>query len=91
MAIMFFALATMTSCATNTEELKDLRPVTENPTTDERTDEPGSSGKIVVGYVTSWSGNEVRPEYVTHINYAFGSVGNDFKSINISNRQFQIF
>lgn len=85
MAIMFFALATMTSCATNTEELKDLRPVTENPTTDERTDEPGSSGKIVVGYVTSWSGNEVKPEYVTHINYAFGSVENDFKSINISN------
>lgn len=85
MAIMFFTIATMTSCATKAEELRDLRPITENPSTDNHANEPESTDKIIVGYVTSWSNNEVRPEYVTHINYAFGKVGSDFKSININN------
>ncbi len=46
---------------------------------------PGSTDKIVVSYVTSWSSHTVNPDYMTHINYAFGHVNGDFQSVRIDN------
>jgi len=40
---------------------------------------------VIVGYVTSWSKEIPDPKYLTHINYAFGHVAKDFKSVTISN------
>jgi chitinase len=41
--------------------------------------------KVVLAYVTSWSRIVPDPEYVTHINYAFGHVNNTFNGIRIDN------
>lgn len=64
--------------------MKDLPSLPDEPEVEDPTPVPGSTDKIVVGYVTSWSRHEVHPEYVTHINYAFGHVGEDFKSVGIA-------
>lgn len=44
-----------------------------------------SSKKIVVAYVTSWTKDLPDPAYVTHINYAFGHVNQNFDGIRIDN------
>lgn len=41
--------------------------------------------KVVVAYVTSWTKVMPDPDYVTHINYAFGHVNNTFNGIRIDN------
>ena len=41
--------------------------------------------RVVVAYVTSWSGCGVDPTRMTHINYAFGGVGKDFSSVFVNN------
>ncbi|WP_081832061.1 glycoside hydrolase family 18 protein [Prevotella sp. P6B1] len=38
-----------------------------------------TTSKKVVAYVTSWSSISVDPHVMTHINYAFGGIGNDYK------------
>lgn len=43
--------------------------------------------RVVVAYVTSWSNGLPDPTRMTHINYAFGGVGQDRKSVTISNVQ----
>lgn len=40
---------------------------------------------VVLAYVTSWGESTPDPTYVTHINYAFGHVTDDFKGIRIDN------
>lgn len=40
---------------------------------------------IVLAYVTSWGESTPDPTYVTHINYAFGHVTDDFKGIRVDN------
>lgn len=40
---------------------------------------------IIVAYVTSWTTVIPDPNYVTHINYAFGHVGETFNSVKIDN------
>ncbi len=42
---------------------------------------------VVVAYVTSWSHILPAPEVVTHINYAFGHVNENFNGIDIDNEQ----
>ena len=39
----------------------------------------------VVAYVTSWSQGLPDPSRMTHINYAFGHVGKDFRSVTVDN------
>lgn len=85
--LMVLLLASMTSCSSKAEELKELLPPQNNPETEEPKPIPGSTDKIVVGYVTSWSSHEVKPEYVTHINYAFGHVLDTFRGIGIANEE----
>ncbi|MDR3188303.1 MAG: alginate lyase family protein [Prevotellaceae bacterium] len=44
-----------------------------------------NSKKIVVAYVTSWSSVTPDPNYVTHVNYAFGHVNSTFDGVRIDN------
>lgn len=44
-----------------------------------------TSGKVAVAYVTSWTSVMPDPDYITHINYAFGHVSNSFNGIRIDN------
>lgn len=44
-----------------------------------------SSSKVIVAYVTSWSHEMPNPQYMTHINYAFGHVAETFDGVSIAN------
>ena len=47
---------------------------------------PGTgTGRVVVAYVTSWSNVMPDPQYMTHINYAFGHVAPTFDAVRIDN------
>lgn len=43
--------------------------------------------KVVVAYVTSWSEVIPDPQYMTHINYAFGHVNENFNGVKIDNEK----
>lgn len=43
--------------------------------------------KVVVAYVTSWSEVMLDPQYMTHINYAFGHVNESFNGVKIDNEE----
>lgn len=43
--------------------------------------------KVVVAYVTSWSEVMPDPQYMTHINYAFGHVNDSFNGVKIDNEE----
>ena len=43
------------------------------------------NNRIIVAYVTSWSDIIPNPELLTHINYAFAHVTDDFVNIRIDN------
>lgn len=45
------------------------------------------SDKVVVAYVTSWSRVMPDPQYMTHINYAFGHVTKSFDGVRIDNQE----
>lgn len=53
--------------------------------TGKKSAEQNRSSKIVVAYVTSWSGVMPNPDFITHINYAFGHVNNSFDGLRINN------
>lgn len=84
--MVLLMITSMTSCSSKNDEQKELPPLPDEPVTEEQIPIPGSTDKIVVGYVTSWSDYEVKPEYVTHINYAFGYV-QGFRAVGISNEE----
>ena len=48
-------------------------------------DENEELGKVVVGYITSWSDRMPSSELLTHLNYAFGHVTDSFDSVRIDN------
>lgn len=82
--VAVFSFMSIVACSSNDNEVKELIPLPEKPSTEEPALVPA---KIVVSYVTSWSDHEVNPEYVTHINYAFGNVHNNFRSVGIANAE----
>lgn len=84
LAVIFVVVFTV-SCTSPESRSKDLTPLPDEPPAENQKPVPGSSDKIVVGYVTSWSSHDVNPEYVTHINYAFGHVQSNFLGIRIDN------
>ena len=43
--------------------------------------------KVVVAYVTSWSEVMPDPQYMTHINYAFGHVNESFNGVKIDHEE----
>lgn len=48
-------------------------------------DPDNANGRVVVGYVTSWSEAMPDPGLVTHYNYAFGHVADSFDSVRVDN------
>lgn len=56
-------------------------------TAEQKVAEEASANKILVAYVTSWSDREVDPQYLTHINYAFGHVDSTFDRVRVGNPQ----
>lgn len=46
-------------------------------------DLPAIGGKIIVGYATYWDKRMPDPRYLTHINYAFALIKNDFETLDI--------
>ena len=47
--------------------------------------EQAPANKVLIAYVTSWSSREVDPQYLTHINYAFGHVDSTFAGVRVDN------
>lgn len=45
------------------------------------------NSKVIVAYVTSWSDVMPDPQYMTHINYAFGHVNESFNGVKIDNEE----
>ena len=43
------------------------------------------ANKVLIAYVTSWSNRDVDPQYLTHINYAFGHVDSTFAGVRVDN------
>ena len=44
---------------------------------------PHTGGKIIVGYITYWEERMPDPTLLTHINYAFAHIKDDFESLDI--------
>ena len=66
----------------NTESTTDDIPDnTTDSTTDNATD--NQFGRVVVGYATYWDSRMPDPTLLTHINYAFAKINDDFESLNI--------
>ena len=63
------ALAVFLSCSSKAGELRMA----------------SSDTKVIVAYVTSWSSIMPDPQYMTHINYAFGHVSETFNGVGIDN------
>ena len=63
------ALAVLLSCSSKAGELRMA----------------SSDTKVIVAYVTSWSSIMPDPQYMTHINYAFGHVSETFNGVGIDN------
>ena len=49
-----------------------------------------SDAKVIVAYVTSWSSVMPDPQYMTHINYAFGHVSETFNGVGIANGEADV-
>ncbi|MDD6020534.1 MAG: glycosyl hydrolase family 18 protein [bacterium] len=82
------ALTSFVSCSSNDDNVKELPPLPDNNTVVNQQPVPGSTDKIAVYYVTSWSNHEVNPAYMTHINYAFGHVNELYNGVRIDNEEW---
>jgi chitinase len=47
--------------------------------------EHNAQGPVALAYVTSWTNDIVDPTYITHINYSFGHVNEEFNGVRIDN------
>jgi chitinase len=63
----------------NTEKPTPEKPEEENPVTPT----PPEEGYIIVGYATYWENKMPDPSLLTHINYAFAHIKDDFESLDI--------
>ncbi len=79
LSAFLFAAASI-ACGGKTPEVKPIVPPV-------KPDKPEVtlSDKVVVAYVTSWSTVMPDPQYMTHINYAFGHVSESFDGVGIAN------
>lgn len=69
--IFLAVLAIVFACASK-DDVKNIKPELE---------------PVVLAYVTSWSNVTPDPTYLTHINYAFGHVNDEFNGIRIDNEE----
>ena len=56
---------------------------TDPPATPSKPNLPAIDGKIIVGYATYWDKTMPDPSLLTHINYAFALIKDDFESLDI--------
>ena len=63
----------------NTEKPTPEKPEEENPVTPT----PPEEGYIIVGYATYWENKMPEASLLTHINYAFAHIKDDFESLDI--------
>jgi chitinase len=81
--LIIFSVTFVFSCGENRETYGKGSTNTDEK---EKPEEPiDDNAKVVVAYVTSWSTIMPDPDYLTHINYAFGSVNSTFDGVNIDN------
>ena len=69
----FYIFITLFCCILSCKQPTVNNPIIESPE------------KIIVAYVTAWSEIIPDPEYITHINYAFGHVNDSFNGVNVDN------
>lgn len=82
MAVVAAAAILFISCSNGDSD----GPTLPDPEPEETPDTPAErSGNVVVAYVTSWSSCNVNPNFMTHINYAFGHVRDDYSGVRIDN------
>ena len=48
---------------------------------------PEGIGPVVVAYITSWTDDPPDPTYITHFNYSFGHVTDEFNGVRIDNEE----
>lgn len=89
-ATVLLAVSVLAGCVrpVDTPTYRPSRPENQNPIPDqqpEAPENPSKSGLIVVAYASSWTSAMPNPEYVTHVNYAFGHINNDFESVRVDN------
>lgn len=53
----------------------------------ESTRDSNNNPHVILGYITSWSKEFPDPYSVTHLSYAFATIGDDFKSLTIKNEE----
>ena len=82
---------------TNTEKPSNNTQPPENPENPENPETPSTpstptEGKIIVGYITYWESRMPDPTLLTHINYAFALIKDDFETLDIKkpNRLTQV-
>ena len=68
---------------TTEEPEKEEKPNEETPSTPSTPTPAPTGGKIIVGYVTYWEDRMPDPSLLTHINYAFALIKNDFETLDI--------
>ena len=73
-----FLLGCQQPATADESEKKDDKPKTEEPAP-----EPEPPHYIIVGYATYWDSTLPDPTLLTHINYAFAHIKNDFESLDI--------
>ena len=66
-----------------TEEPTPEKPEEQEPVTPT----PPEEGYIIVGYATYWETTMPDPSLLTHINYAFAHIKNDFESLDIKKEE----
>ena len=49
--------------------------------------EPGRAEPVVIAYITSWTNDAPDPTYITHFNYSFGHVNDEFNGVRIDNEE----
>ena len=73
-SMILLMIVSMISCSSKGDELKELPSLPDEPVIEEPNPIPGSTDKIVVGYVTSWSNHEVKPEYQLCLRVCAGNI-----------------
>ncbi len=69
--LCFLAALMFVGCGKKTEEVTNI--------------DKNDGSKVIVAYVTSWTGIIPDPQHMTHINYSFGHVTDGFDGVRIDN------
>ena len=97
LSTFLFAIVMMVSCESPVQGIV-IDPPSTHPDTPGSTQQPGGTtepgtteiptvtspdGYVIVGYATYWDSTMPDPSLLTHINYSFAHIKNDFESLDI--------